>query len=661
MPGSMSVGGLVSGLKTDDIIAKIMEYARQPQTKMLADKAEAQNKLAVWQSINTRVLALKLKSDSISSTASFSAMTVTSSDSDIVTASASSSAVPGTYFVKVTSRAQAHEIASQSGAYTSMNDAVGTGAVKIRQANGDEFTVNLDANNNTLAGLRDAINKADKSVHATIINSGSVENPNYRMMLTSTTPGLDSRITLVDTTGLAGGTAPTFNQEVQAASNAVVELGEGAGKITVSSSTNTVADLIPGVTLNVLDFDAGKTVRIDVGRNTAAVKSAIQDFVAQYNDLSDAIGAQFDYDAETGESGALMGDFMLQSVQMDIESMVTGPVSGLDSKYGSLAAIGITLDTSGHLSIDDAELNKVIQDNPTAVSKLFSANLESSSSYISLAASTADTQPSGAAGWQVQITQAARRAQVTAGTTMSNPLEFDETLTINGEAVSLAAGDDLDDVIAKINLHSGDTNAVAARTGADGTGTGDYLSIRRLQYGSNYTVSVLSSLATTAGDTTGFGNQLVKSDDPVGQGGPGTRMLGLDVAGIINGAAATGRGQILSLAGDSDNAAAGVSLLVTASSAMAPANVVFSKGVGASVRDLLVNLTSSDGSITTAQDGLNQLIADYDDSIESMESRFVDQESRLYAQFSAMEAQLAKLQDQGNYIASQVSAMNKSK
>jgi len=61
----MSVGGLVSGLKTDEIIAKIMEYARRPQDKLKAEKAEAQAKLAIWQDLNTRVLALKLKADAI--------------------------------------------------------------------------------------------------------------------------------------------------------------------------------------------------------------------------------------------------------------------------------------------------------------------------------------------------------------------------------------------------------------------------------------------------------------------------------------------------------------------------------------------------------------------------------------------------------------------
>jgi flagellar hook-associated protein 2 len=667
MPGTMSVGGLASGLKTDEIIAKIMEYARRPQTKLQADVAQAKVRLATWQDLNTRVLAVKLQADSIADARDFEGMKVTSSDESVVTATAYGSAAPGSYYVKVVSRAQSHQVASASGSFTSVNDAVGTGDVTIALENGTTFSVTLTSNNNTLAALRDEINKANKGVKAAIVNQGSTDSPNYRLLLTTTKTGTANAIKSVDTSGLSGGTAPVFtaeeitNNPVQAATNAVVEMGAGGGKITVTSSSNTISDLIPGVTLNVLSADSTKTIRLDVARDTSSIQNAINTFVQQYNDLMDAVNAQFKYDAETGESGSLMGDFQLQSVQQQIQSAVSTVVSGLTTKFTALAQIGIVQDTGGHLAVNSTDLTKALEDNFDDVKRLFGPGLDSESAYLTFVGSSSETRPSGKAGWQVQITQAARRAQATAGTELSGTLDANEVLTINGKSISLTSGMSIDDVIAEINKRSSETNVTALKTGADGTGTGNYLTLRVNQYGSEPTFNVVSNRSAQTGVSTGFGNQLVTPNNPTGESGTGQGMVGLDVAGTINGATATGKGQILSLSVDSKNDARGISINCAATTAMGPVKIVYTKGVGSVFRDLLVEMTSPTGVFTTAQNGINDLISDLGKSIVDMESRLADQQERLYAQFNAMEAQLAKLQQQGNYLAAQLGALNKSK
>ena len=664
MPGTMSIGGLASGLKTDEIIAKIMEYARRPQDKLKAEKTEAQAKLAIWQDLNTRILALKLKADTIADTADFQAMQVTSSDEAVLTASAYGAATPGSYYVKVTSRAQSHQVASQSGAYTSLNDVVGTGNVSITLADGTSFTVTLNSNNNTLAGLRDAINKANKGVKASIVNVGTTDSPNYRMLLTSTDTGLARRMISVDTSGLTGGTAPVFDLDnpVQAASDAVVEIGEGAGKITVARSSNTITDIIPGVTINVVSADAAKTIRVDVAYDPSKIKAAIESFVSQYNDLADVIDAQFKYDAETGTSGVLMGDYQLQSVQQDLQSAVSRVVEGLTSQFSALSAIGITLDSGGHLTINDAQLTEALNRNLEAVTRLFSAGLDSDSAYVSFVAATSDTRPSGSTGWVIEITQNARQAQVTAGAELTGTLDADEVLTVNGKYITLTAGMNIDDIVAEINRYSSETNVMALKTDAAGTGTGNYLTFRSVRYGSAYSFTVVSNRSVTAGVTTGVGNQIVTPADPDGESGLGQGMVGLDVAGKINGETATGKGQVLSLDSTSiNNAAKGLSLSISPNAPLGSVKVVYTKGIGAALRDMLTAMTSSTGIITTAQNGINDRIGDLDDAIADWETRLAEQEARLYEQFNAMESRLAKLQQQGNYLLAQFSAMNKSR
>jgi flagellar hook-associated protein 2 len=664
VPGTMSISGLISGLSTNDIISKIMEYAKQPQDRLKTQKTDYQQQLLVWQDINTRVLALKSRSEFIADLVDFQAMSATSSDSDILAATASTSAAPGTYYLKVTSRAQSHQVSSQAGAYTSVNDAIGTGTVHIELANGRSFDVTIDSSNNTLSGLRDAINNADEGVRATIVNAGTSDSPDYRLLLTSEEAGAENSMTVVDTTDLSGGTAPTFDLEspVQEGTSATIEIGQGAGKITVTKNTNTITDLIPGVTLNLLSADPSTIVRLDVVRNTSGVQDAIQSFVDQYNDLCDAIGDQFEYDTQTGETQPLFGDFQLQNVQADIIGTLTNRVSGLTSSLNALASIGITQDTTGHLTINSSMLSDALEGSMPNVARIFGAGIESTSSYVSFLASTSDTKPSGLTGYEVEITQAARRAQVTAGSEMTAPLAAAENLSVNGKSIALDKDMTIDDVIARINAYSSETNVMAVKTGADGTGTGNYLTFRRLQYGGAYEVTVVSNLSYTAGDTTGVGNVKVTSADAGGESTLGQGLVGLNVAGKINGEEATGNGQILSIRSTtSKNAAKGLSLLITATEPLSSVKVVFTKGVGAALRELLSSMTSTTGRITEAQDSLNSAITQADTEIADWDTRLTDQENRLYEQFSTLEAQLAKLQQQSDYLTAQFSALNKSK
>jgi flagellar hook-associated protein 2 len=661
MPGMMSITGLSSGLKTDEIIAKIMEYASRPKARLQQQKSEAQTRLAAWQDINTRLLALKVKSESIADLTDFQAMTVSSSDSSLLTATASTGASPGTYYVKVVSRAQCHQVSSQSGVYTSLNDVVGTGTVSITLANGTSFQVTIDSSNNTLTGLANAINKADKGVKATIVNAGTASAPDYRLILTSREAGPENQITSVDTSGLEGGTAPVFDLDnpLQVASSAVLELGEGSGKITVVKNTNTITDLIPGITLNVLSADSSKTIKIEVSADTTSIRKAIESFVEQYNDLVKVINGQFTYDVDTGDTPPLFGDFRLQSLQSDIISTLAGKVSGLSSSLNALATIGITQDTTGQLVVDSSTLDSALQNNLPGVARLFSAGIDSSSSFVTFLASTTDTRPSGSAGWVVEVTQPARRAQVTAGVAMTEPLSADETIYVNGRSIGLTAGMDIDSVIATINSYSSQTNVIAVKTGANGSGEGNYITFRHLQYGSAYKVSVVSNRSSSLVGTTGIGNVLATSDEPAGESGSGQGLTGLDVSGTINGEAATGKGQILTLRSNSGNAANGLSLLVTAKEPLSNVRVVFTKGVGAAIRDLLSAATSVTGTVSQAQKSLNDAIAQIDEDIADWNTRLSDQEARLYEQFNRLEVQLSKLQQQGNYISAQLAALNK--
>jgi len=233
MASSMQVTGIASGLDTSSLISKIMEYAKKNKQAIEAEKAVAETELKVWQGVNSGVLALNTVCATVADAADFKSFSVTSSNEDILTASASTSAVAGSHYLTVVQRAQVHQVASTN-AYNSTSDSIGTGTVSINFTGSptDSFTVDIDSNNNTLAGLRDTINRAGKNVQATIINSGTSDNPQYQLLLTSKNSG-DKGIFTVSSS-LEGGTAPNLSKIIQQGQNATVKLGTGENAITVT-------------------------------------------------------------------------------------------------------------------------------------------------------------------------------------------------------------------------------------------------------------------------------------------------------------------------------------------------------------------------------------------------------------------------------------------
>lgn len=673
MAGTSSITGLASGLDTDEIIAKLVEISGRPKRTLETKKATAESKLAAWRDVNTRVLALKLQSDSLVDISGFNVKSVSVSDTSIATVSASSDAVVGTYYLKVLQRAQASQFSSQSGAYTSINDIVGTGTFSIGLNNGTNFSVTLDANNNTLTALKDAINEAGGGVTASIINAGTTDIPDYRLMLTSKDTGEAASIKTV-TSELSGGTAPVFDtsQPVQAGLNAKLQIGGGTGgnAITVEKSSNKITDVISGVTLNLMNADESRTLTINVSQDIAAVENRIKGFVNSYNDMITGIGYLTSYDSETGKSGALLGNYQLLSIEQQMQSLVGTTVAGLKKGFSCLSAIGITFDSSGKLVINSEDLSNALRNNIRDVGKLFGSSVNSDSSYVSYVSSNSSTKASGKGkeGYAVQVTQPALRAQVTAGVAMARAsgetppaITADETLTVNGVEIELKADMTMSDVISAINAHSSKTGVTAIATGADGTGTGDYLTLRRIRYGSSYDITVQSSASNSTGGSAGIGNELIDTNtNGLGESGTGTWVKGADVEGTINGVAAKGRGQVLTLDSE-DNSANGLSLLITATTPLESVNVAFTKGIGVSLRDKLVDMTDSDGAITTAEKGVQEFISDLETRIVDMDTRLIMEQERLERKFATMEAALGQLQNQSNYLASQINALFYSK
>jgi flagellar hook-associated protein 2 len=533
------------------MINAIMDAEKVPINDLKTRQTELNAKKAAMQEMNTRLQALRGKAAALDSTSLFTDASAVSSDSTVVTASGGASAVAGTYQVTVQKLAQAHQIRFDGYADTDTSR-VGTGTLTLQVGSGAATTININSSNNTLSGLRDAINGSNAGVTATIINDGSATNGN-RLILSSSKAGTAGAITL--SSNLTGGTTPLPGySDLQAAQDAKVVLGSGAGAITITKSSNTLSDVIPGATLNLVK-ESTTPVTITVSTNTKNAADAVQGFVDQYNQFHDYIKTATAFNNVTNVGGLLLGDYDTLAISDEVSNLLTGMVQGLSAGKSTLMDAGITLNGDGTLSLDQGKLTSALSADPQGTLRIFAASGQSSSANLEFVSASNKTRASGA-GYDVFVTQAATKARVTAGVSMpvasaarvtagvgmAGTLAANESLTINGVAVSLTAGMDRTAVLQQINAQSGATGVTASFTGGNGSGTGNYLTLTQKTTGSAPTITAQSSVSNLGGTSSGFGTAQVTAANPVGEsGGSGAAgraaQLNMNETLVVNGVA----------------------------------------------------------------------------------------------------------------------------
>ncbi len=650
MPGLGSVSGLASGIPTDELIAKIIAFRQRPVELLKGQRDALSEKLTAWQNVNARLLAVRVSASQLASDTAFREMSATSANPDALTATAGAGAPAGSYTLRVLSVARAHQLGSDQRFADTTTTSVGTGSITITNvATGTATYVYIPEGAGNLEAVRDAINASGADVFASIVNDGSGATP-YRLLITSRSTGTAGAIQVE--TSLTGGTGLSFvgpDSVVTTATNAQVQIGAGGSPIVVESSSNTISTALPGITLNVKGVSASEFT-LTVARNNDAIVQKVQDLAKAYNDFIDYVREVASYDVELKKGGPLLGEFGLQSITSDLSGMLVRSVSGLRPAVSALSSVGVRMAANGKLTVNEAELRARLESDPSAVSALFARSGTATDPSIRFLTATAATRESTGSGWAVEITRLATQTRVTAGAEMSGPLQQSETLTINGVAINLTEGMTLEQVVAAINASKDSTGVLASATASDGTGTGSYLTLTSVGFGSRAVVSAYSSVSALTPGSTGIGTVNVTGENPAGETGDGTGEQGVDVEGTINGEPATGSGKMLT--GATGNPTTdGLSILVNSTTTGSKGFVTYSRGVAAGLTDILERLTDpSTGVLTGLQQGVQTRIDALNEEMNRMVDRLASMEERLRAQFAAMEASLSRLQSQSQYL-----------
>ena len=531
-----------------------------------------------------------------------------------------------------------------------------SGASFNQDANQVSGTVLIDSTNNSLQGIRDAINKANIGVTATIVSDGSA-TPNH-LVLSSTKTGANSsmKITLSGDSGGAPDAAlqsllgydPGGTQSLQQNTAAQSTLLNVNG-IPVSSETTSVTGAIQGVNLTVGTVGSASLV---VAKDTASVTNGVNAFVKAYNDLSTAISTVSGFNPDTKQAGPLLGDSTVQTLQAQLRKQLSVGITGLTGGLTNLSQVGIAFQKDGTLTVDSTKLQSAITNNFSDIAGLFAAVGKASDSLVSFSSSTSATQPGD---YALQVTTLASQGALTgdnavgpttviaANTQWSVTLNQTDPVTANRSAtVSLAAGSYTPAQLATlvqsaINGASGfSANGLSANATIDANGK---LNVVSSSYGSISNISISSISGTAVSDI--FGAAV-----PVD---------GVDIAGTLGGQPATGSGQFLTGSAGSD--AAGLKIQVTGGATGDRGTVGFSQGYAYQLNNLTNNYLGSSGFIAGSTNGLNATITDINKQKADFSSRLVDIEARYRAQYTALDTSISSMNATSSFLTQQFAAM----
>lgn len=665
---SIQSTGIGSGLDVNSLISGLIQVESRPLTTLNTREASFQAKLSAYGTLNSGLASFQNALSSLTRASTFQTLTATAGDSTVLNATASSVASAGNYNINVTKIAQAQSLSSAG--QVSSTAAIGSGtsttitfqfgtitgtatngvyppnpattfAQDATQATG---TVTIDSSNNSLQGIRDAINAANVGVTASIVGDGSAAP--YHLVLSSSKTGANSSLKITATGDAAVQNLLNYDPEgtqnfteVISAQNAALTVNG----IAISSASNSVTDAIQGVTINATKIG---TSTLSVAASTSSIQSSITSFVSAYNDLNAGIRTLTAYDPSTRRGGLLLGDSTTQNIQNQLRNALSSAVNGLSGGFTNLSQIGITFQRDGSLAVDSTKLSNALSSNLRDVSGLFAAVGQASDSLVNVAGSSSATK---GGSYALNVTQIATQGGLTGDLALGPTTTIDPNTTISvtldgvTASVALAAGNYTQSQLAALVQSSINGTTAFSSVGSSISATIDgsnHLVLQSAKYGASSNVNIADGTGTTASSFTGT----------VLNG-----TAGQDAKGTLGGLALIGNGQTLSGATGTD--IEGIQIIVSGGSVGARGTVNFSRGYADRLNTILGGFLGSTGLLASSTNGINSSIADIARQRTVLNNRLLDSEARYRAQFTALDATISSLNSTSAFLTQQLSAL----
>ncbi|HLU42742.1 MAG TPA: flagellar filament capping protein FliD [Microthrixaceae bacterium] len=603
----VTIDGLVTGLDTSSIIQQLMQLERLPQDALVARRQAVQARLDAYASVRSKLSAVSTAAAKVADPASWTSRTATSSSPEVASVTSAAGAATGALRFTVDQLAAAHAVRGVNTA-ASLDTVVAGGPLTFDLGDGDPVVV--DVGGGTLSEVVDAVNRAGIRVRAAAVNTGD----GYHLQLTSTETGVASAFSVTGLDAALGGTV-----ETTVGRDAQLTIGEGAGAYTVTSSSNSFADLLPGVTVTAVSV-SDTPVEVTVADDVDALAEQVKAMVEAVNAALSEISTRTAYDAGSGRASSLAGD---STVRRAAQELTRALIDAVGPNVPGNA--GVKLDRNGRFTFDEAAFKAAYTKDPDAVRDTF---VRGASTTGPLRFNTAG--PRAVEGtYEVVITREAEAGQATGP---AWPVGAPTTIVVRVGSTEVD--------VALTGSESAEDAAAALQAAIDAAGLrltagteGGALTLRTNDLGSGAKFEV-------AWDGTTF-----------------TEHQGVDVAGTINGVEANGVGNFLTVPA-TEPGLGGLSVIVEGGGTGAIGSITYTPGAAQRVTSVLRSaLDLVDGYLTSTEKASEQRITDLRKSIDAFEVRLAAREARLRLYYSNLEVALGNLQQQSSWLSGQIAGM----
>jgi flagellar hook-associated protein 2 len=350
------------GIDPSNLASQYTQIERASKDQLLNNKSnDFANKISAIDGLKSNLTSFYGSLEgNLDSDSSFLANSASVSDEATLGITTTGQASPGEYDVFVEQLAQAHQVALSFDTTLPLST---NGELNIDLA-GDSFSVDLStlAAGASLSDLASAINSHvdNKGAKASVIRSGT----ETFLVMTSEESGAANQIaisfspaaTAPDANGSNIDSAIAGQTELTAAQDSIVKLG-ATSAIAITSTTNTLENVIVGVTLNLTKVQAvgDSPIHVSVGQDLAGTKNNIQSFVDAFNSLTSSITTNDD----------LKRDSLASSLARSLRNDFQGTFEGK-----TLYSVGIEFDRNGNLAINSERLEDALSNDPDLLSKM---------------------------------------------------------------------------------------------------------------------------------------------------------------------------------------------------------------------------------------------------------------------------------------------------
>lgn len=361
---SISSLGVGSNIDLQSMLTKLMAAESVPLTTIGTKISGINNKISVYGSIQSKLDALKSAAETLEFPSRLSAVAASSSNSKALGVTANSNAALGQYSVEVTQLATAQKDVSSAFA---TGTTFGDGSLSFSVA-GDASTHEISiSDGDSLAQVSAKINAGNFGVTASIISATDGDH----LILSSNKTGAGNTFSFTRTGAAASSGTVQIETKNATLSVEAKNAEMTIDGLTVSSSTNTFSNAINGLTFTALD--KGQST-INVSTDSDKITSAVQSFVDAYNAVVSYIKTNSSYDATTKTGQALSGDSTARTILSTLNSTRTTTPGALSSAtLKSLTDLGVSIDSSGLMSLDKTKLTSAISASASDVNTAINA------------------------------------------------------------------------------------------------------------------------------------------------------------------------------------------------------------------------------------------------------------------------------------------------